>query len=139
VASLKQQIGPAHGHAPHALPVEVREGAAVWMKSPCLGLCEHAPAVFVQQAGAPPREHLYGPVTADDVTEILAGADPIDGARVQDPLQQGDEGRALQRIGRVDPGSLAAYRQSRGYEALDKALAMGPAAVIAEVSASKLM
>ena len=139
IASLMQHIGPAHGHAPHALPVEVREGDAVWMKSPCLGFCEHAPAVFVQQAGALPREHLHGPVTADDVTEILAGADPIDGTRVQAPLQQADEVRLLKRIGRVDPESLAAYRQSRGYQALDKALAMGPAAVIAEVTASKLM
>jgi NADH-quinone oxidoreductase subunit F len=39
----------------------------------------------------------------------------------------------------VDPTSLAAFRASGGYAALDRAIAMGPEAVIAEVVASKLM
>jgi NADH-quinone oxidoreductase subunit F len=47
--------------------------------------------------------------------------------------------RLLRRIGVVDPTSLAEYRASGGYRALPKALSMGPEAVIAEVTASKLM
>ncbi|HEX7282255.1 MAG TPA: NADH-ubiquinone oxidoreductase-F iron-sulfur binding region domain-containing protein, partial [Vicinamibacterales bacterium] len=41
--------------------------------------------------------------------------------------------------GRVDPASLDAYRKAGGYAALAKALEMGPARVIAEVNAAKLM
>jgi NADH-quinone oxidoreductase subunit F len=47
--------------------------------------------------------------------------------------------RLLRRIGVVDPASLDDYRREGGYTALSKALAMGPEAVIAEVTASKLM
>jgi NADH-quinone oxidoreductase subunit F len=45
----------------------------------------------------------------------------------------------LRRVGTIDPTSLDAYRESGGFEALTKALAMGADAVIAEVTASKLM
>ena len=47
--------------------------------------------------------------------------------------------RLLQRIGRVDPESLEAYRASGGYAALARAIEIGPAGVIREVLASKLM
>ena len=39
----------------------------------------------------------------------------------------------------ADPTSLASYRQHGGYVALTKAIGLGPAAVIAEVSAAKLL
>ena len=39
----------------------------------------------------------------------------------------------------ADPTSLASYRQHGGYAALTKAIGLGPAAVIAEVSAAKLL
>src|SRR6185503_15344895 len=45
----------------------------------------------------------------------------------------------LKRVGRVDPSSLDAYRASGGYVALQRAVDMGPAKVIAEVTASKLL
>ena len=47
--------------------------------------------------------------------------------------------RLLQRVGRVDPESLDAYLASGGYAALDRAIELGPAGVIREVLASKLM
>ncbi len=47
--------------------------------------------------------------------------------------------RLLQRVGRVDPESLDAYRASGGYAALARAIELGPAGVIREVLASKLM
>jgi NADH-quinone oxidoreductase subunit F len=47
--------------------------------------------------------------------------------------------RLLQRIGRVDPESLEAYRGSGGYSALARAIEIGPAGVIREVLASRLM
>jgi NADH-quinone oxidoreductase subunit F len=50
-----------------------------------------------------------------------------------------DNALLLKRVGKVDPTSLEAYRKSGGYEALRRAIDMGPAKVIAEVSASKLL
>jgi len=47
--------------------------------------------------------------------------------------------RLLRRVGRVDPLSLDAYRASGGFAALEKALVMGAAAVITEVTRSGLM
>ena len=47
--------------------------------------------------------------------------------------------RLLGRIGVVDPTSLDDYRAHGGYAALTRALEIGPEAVIAEVTASKLM
>jgi NADH-quinone oxidoreductase subunit F len=47
--------------------------------------------------------------------------------------------RLLRRVGIVDPTSLDDYRAHGGYAALPKAIEMGSEAVIAEVTASKLM
>jgi NADH-quinone oxidoreductase subunit F len=68
----------------------------------------------------------------------------LDGATVVRPTlaarQAGDPGiRLLRRVGSVDPSSLDDYRASGGYRALAKAFELGPDAVIAEVTASKLM
>jgi NADH-quinone oxidoreductase subunit F len=51
----------------------------------------------------------------------------------------GARGRLLARIGAVDPGSLDDYRAHGGYEALARAFEIGAEAVIAEVTASRLM
>ncbi|MGE3472237.1 MAG: NADH-quinone oxidoreductase subunit F, partial [Vicinamibacterales bacterium] len=54
--------------------------------------------------------------------------------------QAGESGlRLLRRVGVVDPTSLEAYRGSGGYQALARAIELGPRGVIAEVKASKLM
>ncbi|MGH7618196.1 MAG: complex I 51 kDa subunit family protein, partial [Gemmatimonadaceae bacterium] len=45
----------------------------------------------------------------------------------------------LKRIGRVDPTSIAAYQATGGFDALRKAFDIGAAAVIKEVTDSKLM
>ncbi|HRC86812.1 MAG TPA: NADH-ubiquinone oxidoreductase-F iron-sulfur binding region domain-containing protein, partial [Thermoanaerobaculia bacterium] len=47
--------------------------------------------------------------------------------------------KLLRRMGKVDPGSLDAYRASGGYRALARAFEIGPEQVIAEVIASKLV
>jgi NADH-quinone oxidoreductase subunit F len=109
-----------------------------WHRSPCLGKCDQAPAVFVTEAGEHPREYLVGHVTADTLEAIVNGAS----AEPPPPTalrQDASDLRLLRRVGRVDPLSLDAYRASGGFAALEKAIAMGPAAVIAEVTASRLM
>ena len=47
--------------------------------------------------------------------------------------------RLLRRVGTVDPTDVTAYRASGGFEALRRALEIGPDAVIREVIDSKLM
>jgi NADH-quinone oxidoreductase subunit F len=86
-------------------------------RTSCLGQCERAPAALVIQAGARPKSF------------VAAG-----GGRPS-PVS---EGSLLKRIGRVDPESLDAYRQSGGYHALERAIALGPQAVIEELTASNL-
>jgi NADH-quinone oxidoreductase subunit F len=88
--------------------------------SPCLGLCERAPARYRTVAGPEPFE------------EQLPAEAP--------PLPQREGLRLLRRIADgVDPTSLDAYVASGGFEALARARELGPDAVIAEVAESKLL
>ncbi|WP_329205714.1 NAD(P)H-dependent oxidoreductase subunit E [Streptomyces sp. NBC_00683] len=147
-ADLADRLGPA------GTPAE----GAVWQESPCLGLCERAPAALLLQTGAPPagEESVAGappaadepvagvfrcsavlaPATAPAVVTATrapeaAPAEPPAGAAVP---QAGDPGLVLlKRIGTVDPASLDDYRSTGGYTALRRAFALGPAGVIREV------
>ena len=112
---------------------------AAWHRSPCLGLCEQAPAAFVTIAGEHPREHSVGHITADRVQALMNGESPEGPAPRTTLRQPVSDLRLLRRVGRVDPEGLAAYRASGGFAALEKARAMGPESVIAEITASKLM
>src|SRR5258708_6501565 len=44
-----------------------------WHRSPCLGLCELAPAVLVLAAGNPPREQAVAPATSAAALAVAAG------------------------------------------------------------------
>src|SRR5262245_27454582 len=81
----------------------------------------------------------HPPTTVD--TRLGAKADTRAAAAGRRSVPQaGQPGlRLLGRIGRVDPTSLAAYRASEGYRALERAIALGPAGVIEEVTASRLV
>ncbi len=116
----------------------VRDGQVGWQRSPCLGLCDLAPAAMVTTAG----EHsTVGSAAPIDAAGVVARLDGAAVTRRLPPLPQTKDPslRLLRRVGVVDPASLADYRAHGGYEALTKAIAMGGAAVIAEVTASKLM
>jgi NADH-quinone oxidoreductase subunit F len=118
-----------------------RDGQVGWLRSPCLGLCDLAPAALITNAGDPPRTAAAAPVDAVGIVRRLEGA--ISG-RAVGPIPQADVAgapprRLLERIGSVDPNSLDDYRAHGGYEALARAIEIGPDAVIAEVTASKLM
>ncbi len=52
--------------------------------------------------------------------------------------QDQGELRLLRRIGRVDPTSIDAYRETQGYEALGRAIELGPAGVLSELDESEL-
>ncbi|MDH4117099.1 MAG: NAD(P)H-dependent oxidoreductase subunit E, partial [Acidimicrobiia bacterium] len=98
--------------------------------SPCLGQCDRRPAVFFQRAGSP--DLVAAPATASEVSSVLDGAESI----TLEPTV--DAGPLLRRVGRVDPGSLDAFRSTGGYVALARAIEMGPEAVIAELETSGL-
>ncbi|MGH9135051.1 MAG: NADH-ubiquinone oxidoreductase-F iron-sulfur binding region domain-containing protein [Ilumatobacteraceae bacterium] len=111
--------------------------------SPCLGVCERAPAALVIEAGDPPQHALFAPATAVEVRRIASGAWPGVEAPVGDAVPQvadGDQSLVLlRRVGRVDPASLDDYRLTGGYEALRRAFAIGPGEVIREVTDSGLV
>jgi NADH-quinone oxidoreductase subunit F len=114
-------------------------GNATWLESPCLGLCERAPAALVARAGEHPEEHSLAPASSERLLKMLAGDEvpPPPAPRVP---QAPDPGlRLLRRIGRADPESLDSYRAHGGYRALRAALDMGPAAVLREVTDSRLL
>jgi NADH-quinone oxidoreductase subunit F len=138
LGALESAAGPALHHAPHGSQVTVARRAA-WMRSPCLGLCDQAPAALVTDAGEHPSERLLGHVTADRLTDLLSGADPDRPAARPSVHQPTAQVQLLRRIGNVDPTSLDEYRATGGYRALERAIDMGPEAVIAEVTASKLV
>ncbi len=132
--ALCEQLEESHGH----------DMNAPWRRSPCLGQCERAPAALVIAAGEVLRAGSFTLRNAEGVSAALANPAAqedvsLDALRRSTP-QFGTPGlRLIQRIGRVDPQSLEAYRATRGYEALRKAVALGAEAVIREVTVSKLM
>jgi NADH-quinone oxidoreductase subunit F len=120
-----------------------------WQRSPCLGLCDRAPAAFVTVAGEQPKEFSVGSVDDDTLRSLIAGLACDDEGEAFGPERAasrdsprggvGEAGPLLRRIGVVDPLRLDAYRASDGFAALDKARAIGAEAVIAELTVSKLM
>lgn len=118
-------------------PAGARSG---WLRSPCLGVCEKAPAALAFEAGEVAKEQLLAPTHAGEVIAVAAaGPSHVDGERAEVP-QAGAPGlRLLKRVGVVDPESLDDYRATGGYQALRTALLLGPAGVIREVSDAKLM
>ena len=107
------------------------------VRSPCLGLCEAAPAVLFQEAGAGATSHTVAPADPDQILATIRGT----GALVPPPAlapRHGGE-RLLRRVGAVDPTSLHDYRANGGYAALARAIELGPDAVIQQVTNAKLL
>jgi NADH-quinone oxidoreductase subunit F len=132
VAALEERVG-----SPGAATAD---GSATWLESPCLGLCEQAPAVLVTRAGEDAAERSIAPASADDVLAALSGRGAGATGTIV-PQRDEDPGalRLLRRVGVVDPHSLESYRNAGGYAALRRALEIGPAGVIREVADSKLL
>jgi len=138
-------------HEREGAHITLNEPHGAWTTSPCLGLCDVAPAALYIEAGAKPIERSLGDVTAEYAMGLLGGgAEPEDVlAAVAAPgtepkphqTRTGSIGapRLLKRVGIADPTSLASYKQHGGYKALEKAFALGPEGVIREVTESKLV
>ncbi|MGA2926443.1 MAG: NAD(P)H-dependent oxidoreductase subunit E [Solirubrobacteraceae bacterium] len=112
---------------------------ALWLRSPCLGQCDRAPAALFVEAGERPVEHVLAPASAAHALAGLRG-EPLPAPPATIPPQRGEEElRLLRRVGVVDPRSLHDYRAQGGYEALRRAFALGPDKVIRELKESSLL
>lgn len=140
--SLERTHGPPISHEPESGHFVLDPDKPAWLQAPCLGLCDVAPAALVVEAGERVTERSVGRVSAGGISSLLAGETPeFDGA-IGPHIGRSPRivsGGLLQRVGRVNPTSLAAYRASGGYAALARAIELGPEGVIREVSASKLV
>ena len=131
VAQLEERFGP-EGELSD-------DGSATWLRSPCLGRCDVAPAAMLSVAGDTPLERAQAPVTATTLLELLAGGDAAPSPPAPLP-QAGDPAlRLLRRVGVVDPRSIDEYRAHGGYAALRRAFALGPEGVLREVKDSRLV
>ncbi len=104
-----------------------RVRAVTVARAPCLGLCEHAPAVIV-------REVQRGHVTLDQSLDI-----PEDLGQKPYGVIGGDLSLLTRNCGRGRATSLAEYEASGGYQALRQALRHSPGDVIAEIKAAGLV
>jgi len=147
---LESRIGKAGVATP--------DGRAMWVRSPCLGQCERAPAVLFQRAGLRSADSSLTGATADgvfaelndqvrlkpDTTDIAAAGGPSDipvvsgFSRTVDRVYA-DPARLLRRVGVANPESLDGYRAHGGYDALTRAFALGPAGIVREVNDSRLV
>jgi NADH-quinone oxidoreductase subunit F len=95
--------------------------------SPCLGLCEVAPAVLVGNSPA-------GRVRPEDVPALLDSNHP------GPELSPGGEPLwMLGRVGKVDPYSLESYRAAGGYRVLGEVVQLEPDVLIERLSASGIL
>ncbi|MEW5741249.1 MAG: NADH-ubiquinone oxidoreductase-F iron-sulfur binding region domain-containing protein, partial [Myxococcota bacterium] len=86
--------------------------------------------------GETPVEQSFGGATVEKIRRALGG-EPVE--PLPCPLGGTGPRRLLARAGLVDPSSLDDYRRRGGYEALRRALEMGPEAVTREVTDAKLV
>jgi NADH-quinone oxidoreductase subunit F len=122
----------------------VREaGSEQVLRSPCLGMCERAPAALLQTGDS--NDVAFGPVSIERLDPFLHGGPRtmMSGPEAQEvaPQTEGtrDGLRLLRRVGVVDPTSLDDYRAHGGYEALRRAVEIGSEGVIRELKDSKLL
>ncbi len=110
-----------------------------WLRSPCLGLCEQAPAALLVAAGANPVEVAVGHASSAKVRAALDHPNAAAHAPTSIPQEGSDGLRLLRRVGVADPSSLDDYRAHGGYEALRRALDLGPAGIVREVTDAGLV
>jgi NADH-quinone oxidoreductase subunit F len=148
-ADLERSLGPAGHPEPGA--------AATWLRSPCLGQCERAPAALFTVAGDPPVRLATGPVDAAGILHRLEEPGTADRTGLAGHLdtkpspermealrrfipQAGEKGlRLLGRIGHIDPTNLTDYLANGGYRALKEATILGPDHVIQEVITAEVL
>ncbi len=116
-------------------------GVRTWVRSPCLGQCERAPAILLQQAGSDGQDQALAPVDEQIVEAVTRGGElaVTESMPVPQTAANGGGLRLLRRVGLVDPASFDEYHAHGGYQALRRAVELGAEGTIAEITESKLM
>jgi NADH-quinone oxidoreductase subunit F len=110
--------------------------------SPCIGLCEQAPAMLVLDAGDPMRRRVSGGVTAVQVTSAADGneVETSDREPSDAVAQLGEPDLVLlRRAGKLDPLDFDAYVNDGGLDALAQARDLGPTRIIAAIDTAGLL
>lgn len=133
-ADLTAALGP-EGHPPAGQ-------TTTWHRSPCLGHCERGPVALVVRAGERPAAATLPAATSTDIVQALGGHLPpargLEEARTVVPEAGSPSHRLLARIGSVDPHDYQGWLARGGLAGLRRALTIGPAATLTEVSTSGL-
>jgi NADH-quinone oxidoreductase subunit F len=132
IAAVEAELGPAGSET----------NGATWARSPCLGMCELAPAILAQRTGA--SDVSLGSATMATVRAVAEPGADVSCTGADTAPQTWDPAsrrrlRLLGRVGLVDPRSIDDYRALGGYAALRRAVELGPDATIREVADAKLL
>ena len=124
------------------------DNPVAWMPSPCLGICEKAPAVYMQVTGA--DDVVMAPANLVELKDIIMRLN--DGKRALHSINkvgyskpqlqleyEEDSSQLLKRIGKANPKEISDYCSYGGYKALKKAIDLGPEKVLKELHLSNLV
>ncbi len=122
------------------------EGASIddacWKRSTCLGLCERAPAAFVQQAGEGRFESEFAVENLEHALDVLRnnGDERATLPPVGSVVKTAEAERVVSvNAGAVDPSDLDSYVRAGGLTGLNRAKERGASWVIAELQKAKLL
>jgi NADH-quinone oxidoreductase subunit F len=119
-------------------------GVYTWLRSPCLGLCDRAPAVFVQTSGTEDaNDDAIAPVALGPLVDLVSEREATFTSQglLSAPQPEADPSglRLLRRIAQGQLADLDDYRAQDGYQALRLAIDLGAEGVIGQVKEAKLL
>jgi NADH-quinone oxidoreductase subunit F len=108
--------------------------------SPCLGMCEQAPAALVIDVGPEPTRVSVGGLAAERLAPHGPGA-PVGSPAPRPQIPQAGDGDLvlLRRAGRSNPLDLDGYIDDGGFEALRRARELGPSGIIEAIDRAGLL
>ena len=130
-ADLESRIGPEGQHAGN--------GQAIWLESPCLGVCERAPAAMVTVAGENPEGTRWPPPRRMTSRRCCPVATRRPRAAAEDSADGGPGAAAAAPGGRGGPGQRGLLSRPRRLRGAARRSRHGPGRVIREVTDSKLL
>ena len=110
------------------------DGMSTWLRSPCLGLCDRAPAALFLG----PKSGAVAPVDASHIRHFFGRSGKLP-STLSSVKIGGAVLRLLRNVGKVDPTSIDDYRAAGGFSSLRRAIELGPSGIIREVTESKLV
>ncbi|HKT48583.1 MAG TPA: NAD(P)H-dependent oxidoreductase subunit E [Candidatus Acidoferrales bacterium] len=142
-SDLATRLGPPLSHDDSH---RSKSQTVAWLRSPCLGLCDRAPAALITASGEASNEFVLDAATAEAIEAAARDATEAQ-APTSRPLSQHpvcasnapDSASLLRRVDKLDPLSISQYQRHGGYAALRRALEIGPERVVQEVLDSRIL